>query len=123
MQCKNFSQNLSWFSLFEPISKKERERVLFCFRLLSHSLKSESFKNQILGDVYLSLNELGLAMAAYHESFMISLQEKDVYGLLVVMHKIITLGQSNKSYIASISVLIDKKNPSYIQFFSEIMSN
>jgi hypothetical protein len=121
MQCLNSSQSLAWFNLFEPISKKERERALFCSRLLSHSLKSESFREQIFGDVYLSLDEVDLALSSYNRAFTALLQENNVYGLLVITNKIVNLKQPCKNYIESANSKIDKKNRSHMLFFNEII--
>jgi hypothetical protein len=109
MQCTNSSQSLAWFNLFEPISKKERERALFCSRLLSHSLESESFKDQIFGDVYLALDETDLALSSYNKALTALIKENNAYGLLVIANKIISLKQTNKNYIESTSSIINKK--------------
>ena len=123
MQCTNYSQqSLSWFNLFEPVTKKERERALFCCRLLSHSVESESFRHQILGDVYLSLNEIELALSSYHEAFSMAAIEKDIYGVLVIGQKIAELTNDVKGHINLLKILIGTNNLSHSIFLSEILA-
>lgn len=49
--------NVAWFKLAELVVRKEKERALYIYRLLVHSLQDEALTAQLEGDLLLSFND------------------------------------------------------------------
>lgn len=49
--------NVAWFKLAEFVIRKEKERALYIFRLLVHSLNDAALIAQLEGDLLLSFND------------------------------------------------------------------
>lgn len=64
--------NIAWFKLAEFIARKEKERALGMFKLLSHSLDDKGLVCQLEGDIFLSFGEHEQAVKSY-------LQAADLY--------------------------------------------
>ncbi len=54
---KEEKQSLSWFKLAEFVHKKEKERALNLFRLLTHSLQNKAFIKKLEADILLSFDD------------------------------------------------------------------
>jgi len=64
--------NLAWFKLAECVSRKEKERALGVYRLLSHSLDNDALAVQLAGDLFLCFEDQKEAVKKY-------LQAADLY--------------------------------------------
>ena len=60
--------NIAWFKLAECVSRGDKERALGVYRLLSHSLHNDAFRDQLEGDIWLAFGELDNAIACYREA-------------------------------------------------------
>lgn len=49
--------NIAWFKLAEFVTRKEKERALGIYRLLSHSLPNAALKAQLEGDILLAFQD------------------------------------------------------------------
>lgn len=49
--------NVAWFKLAELVVRKEKERAMYIYRLLVHSLQDEAIAAQLEGDLLLSFND------------------------------------------------------------------
>jgi hypothetical protein len=49
--------NIAWFKLAELVLRKEKERALYIYRLLVHSLQDEAVAAQLEGDLLFSFND------------------------------------------------------------------
>lgn len=105
---------LSWFSLSESVKRKEREKALFCYRLLSHSIENENFKMQLLGDLYLFLDEKETAYLIYKNLFDKYLKDKDFFGVFSIIDRISSFESEEKENFVLKLKNIEKKTK--IQF-------
>jgi len=48
---------IAWFKLAEFVDRKEKEKALVFYRLLSQSINNESFTRSLLGTIYKSFDE------------------------------------------------------------------
>jgi hypothetical protein len=73
------SQNTSsvaWFKLANLIEKREKEKALNVFRLLTHSLRDRAYSLQLEGDILWSLDESALAHEKYVHSALLYQKDK-----------------------------------------------
>lgn len=49
--------NIAWFKLAEFVTRKEKERALGIYRLLSHSLHNQALSAQLEGDILLAFHD------------------------------------------------------------------
>jgi len=56
-QLSSEKYNIAWFKLAEFVIRKEKERALYMYRLLVHSLPDEAFAAQLEGDLLHSFND------------------------------------------------------------------
>lgn len=60
--------NVAWFKLAEFVSRREKERALGVYRLLSHSLPSDAFAAQLEGDLLAAFYDKEKALEAYQKA-------------------------------------------------------
>jgi predicted negative regulator of RcsB-dependent stress response len=60
--------NVAWFKLAEFVGRKEKERALSVYRLLSHSLPDDAFAAQLEGDLFLAFCDDERAVDAYQKA-------------------------------------------------------
>jgi hypothetical protein len=119
-----FLSSVAWFNLSEGVKRNERERVLFLFRLLSHSVKSEAFRLQVLGDIYFSLGEKTMAIMSYKDAFMLSIFQHDVYSSYIIFLRILWQIEDPIQYLEILENHFsnEEKKP-YKCFFNEILKS
>lgn len=59
---------IAWFKLAECVSRKEKERALGVYRLLSHSIDDEALAVQLEGDLLFSFQDHAAAIAKYKQA-------------------------------------------------------
>ena len=62
--------SIAWFKLAECVGRKEKERALAVYRLLSHSIGDEALTTHLEGDILLSFDD-DVAIAKYKKLFVI----------------------------------------------------
>jgi len=120
----SINSDLSWFNLSEAIKRKEREKALFSFKLLSHSIKNEIFKLQLLADLYLFLEENDQAFLIYKEIFDKYFLENDIYGIFSVLNRLNYNFDNLEYFFNKIKELKDNnklKNYFYFEYFNEFL--
>lgn len=93
------TSNVAWFKLANLIEKKEKEKALNVFRLLTHSLKDKAYTLQLEGDILWSLNEISLAKEKYTNSAF--LYQKDMRWIYAVAlyENLLTNDAKNYTYL------------------------
>ncbi len=99
------SSSLAWFRLQESALKSEHERGLLNYKLLMHSYRSQGFKKQILGDLYVSFNEKDLAENSFNESFDLYFLKKEYFYAAIILLK---LKNNGFEYKLKLTVLINE---------------
>lgn len=61
-------QSIAWFNLHEFVKRKEREKALNIYRLLSISIQNKAFSKKLLADIFYAMQENELALKNYIES-------------------------------------------------------
>ncbi len=95
--------NIAWFKLAECISRREKERALGVYRLLSHSFDNTAVVHQLEGDIMLAFNEQEKAVEKYAQAAQIYEQQGQLVQAIAVYDHIITLVDCS----ASVEKMID----------------
>jgi len=91
--------NLAWFKLAECVSRREKERALGVYRLLSHSVGNDALAKQLFGDLLLCFEEKEDAIQQYKQAAqMYKNQNKHIESIAVYEH-LITLNSDDKEDI------------------------
>ena len=95
--------NIAWFKLAECISRREKERALGVYRLLSHSFDNAAIVHQLEGDIMLAFNEQERAVEKYAQAAQLYEQQDQPMQAIAVYDHIITLVDCS----ASVEKMID----------------
>jgi hypothetical protein len=114
------TSNLAWFRLSEALIRNEREKAFIAYRLLSHSLSSDGFKNQVLGDLHYSFGEMSLAVDSYKHAFNFYCEKKDIFGMIIIIKRLLWNIENITFFLEKIYECTDLKNELYEVIFSEI---
>lgn len=93
------TSEMSWFRLAEAITKNEREKAFFTYRLLSHSLPSDAFKYHIVGDMHYAFNETSSALYSYQKAFYLYYEKKEIHLTYSMIIKILAISSDITDYI------------------------
>ncbi len=83
--------NIAWFKLAECISRREKERALGVYRLLSHSFENAAVVHQLEGDIMLAFNDQERAVQKYVQAAQLYEQQGQLMQAIAVYDHIITL--------------------------------
>jgi tetratricopeptide (TPR) repeat protein len=93
--------NIAWFRLAECISRKEKERALGVYRLLSHSFDNAAVGFQLEGDILCAFNDTDGAIKLYEKAAQ-TYQDKNQYMQAVAVYDHLFTLQDNQIYIEKI---------------------
>jgi len=94
--------NIAWFTIAQCVARKEKERALGVYRLLSHSFEDLAFARQLEGDILLSFNDLDLAQEKYIQAIVLYKQSKRLREAAGVYEHLLTIDPHNKTNRAEI---------------------
>jgi hypothetical protein len=77
MQVFTEKSSIAWFKLAELVARKEKERALYMFRLLSHSLSEKALVTQLEADILLAFGD-ERALSVYLQAASLFEQNEDV---------------------------------------------
>lgn len=102
-ECQNCS-SIAWFKLAHLIEKKEKEKALNVFRLLTYSLRDKAYSLQLEGDILQSLNDTEQAQERYKNAAF--LYQKDKRWIHAVSLYENLLANNCKNYINLTSIIL-----------------
>jgi len=86
---------IAWFKLAECVSRKEKERALGVYRLLSHSIGDEALATQLEGDILLSFDDAA-AFAKYKQAAELYQKHKRLPPAVGICEHILTVHPQDK---------------------------
>lgn len=116
---------VAWFKLAELITRKEREKALSLYRLLSHSFDDRAYALQVEGDILWSLED-GQALEKYAQAAYLYKKEKNIVAATGVYEHLLILKPGDYDYLSKIIILyillswVDKFEEKYsvlLEFF------
>ena len=88
------SGTVAWYKLADLIARKEREKALSVFRLLSHSYEDKAFVLQVEADILLALDD-EQATKRYEQAAYLYKKEKRFVHAVAVGEHLLTLQPDN----------------------------
>jgi len=82
---------IAWFKIAECVARREREKALGVFRLLSHSIDDKGLVKQLEGDILLSFNETSEAVARYCQAIEIYKNNRQYLQAAAVCEQVLLL--------------------------------
>jgi hypothetical protein len=113
--------NLAWFRLSEALIRNEREKAFIAYRLLSHSFICSGFKYQALADLHFSFGEMSLAFESYKQAFMVYYDNHDIFGMLIIINRLLWNIEGALYYIEKFFELIDSQDSLYSTHIENII--
>ena len=95
------TSSIAWFKLAELIARKEREKALNVFRLLSHSFNDRAYALQLEGDILFSLHDKGASEKHKQAAFLYQKEHQWVYAIALYEH-LLSLDHSNSDLLAEL---------------------
>jgi tetratricopeptide (TPR) repeat protein len=106
----NSGSSVAWFKLADLIARREREKALNVFRLLSHSLTNKAYVLQLEGDILWAMEDK-LALDRYKQAAFLYQKEKRIIDAISIYENLIQLDPTQKLdfilIIAPMYALID----------------
>ena len=84
------SRCIAWFKLAELISRKEKEKALSLYRLISHSFSDKAYVLQVEGDILWSLEDRN-ALEKYSQAAYLYKKEKKLLSAAAIYEHVFTL--------------------------------
>jgi len=91
--------NLAWFKLAECVSRKEKERALGVYRLLSHSLDNDALAVQLSGDLFLCFDDHQKAIEKYLQAAELYKKNNQFIESIAVYEHIIVLQPGTERHV------------------------
>jgi hypothetical protein len=95
---------VAWFKLSELITRKEKEKALSLYRLLSHSFDDKAYALQLEGDILWSLEDKQ-ALEKYDQAAFLYKKEQNLTSSVAVYQHLLTLDSHNFDFISKIITL------------------
>jgi hypothetical protein len=88
--------SVAWYKLADLITRKEREKALNVYRLLSHSLEDRAYALQLEGDILWALADDRAASEKYRQAAFLYRKEKRLINAIAICEHLVFL-EKNKS--------------------------
>jgi len=98
------SRCVAWFKLADLVSRKEKEKALNLYRLLSHSLEERAYALQVEGDILWSLED-NAAIEKYLQAAYLYKKEKKLTSSIAIYEHLLTLEPHNFSHLKTLALL------------------
>jgi len=101
--------NLAWFKLAECVSRREKERAMGVYRLLSHSLSDDALASQLKGDLLLCFND-EKAVEKYLEAANLYTKSQKMIEAIAIYEHLVFLEPDQDQHIVTLLNLYKKIN-------------
>lgn len=95
---------VAWFKLADLITRKEKEKALILYRLLSHSFDDKAYALQVEGDILWSLED-EVALDKYRQAAYLYKKEKKLVAATAVYEHLLTLQPNNYDFLSTLIIL------------------
>jgi hypothetical protein len=92
--------NVAWFKLAECVSRREKERALGVYRLLSHSIDDQAFVHQLEGDILAAFGDLSGAVQQYQNAAELYKKDGRLFEAAAMNEHIFLLSDDKRLYAA-----------------------
>ncbi len=102
--CGEKSRCVAWFKLAELVSRKEKEKALNLYRLISYSFDDKAYVLQVEGDILWALEDNG-ALEKYSQAAYLYKKEKKLVSATAVYEHLLVLEPGNFDYLKTLILL------------------
>ncbi len=95
---------VAWFKLAELISRKEKEKALSLYKLISYSFEDKAYSLQVEGDILWSLEDKN-ALEKYSQAAYLYKKEKKLVLSTAVYEHLLTLNPDDFDYLKTLVLL------------------
>ncbi|MFA5074727.1 MAG: hypothetical protein WC436_01335 [Candidatus Babeliales bacterium] len=95
---------VAWFKLADLVSRKEKEKALNLYRLLSHSFEDKAYALQLEGDILWSLED-NLALEKYQQAAILYKKEQKIISAIAIYEHLSILEPSNYDFLSTLIFL------------------
>lgn len=95
---------VAWFKLAELITRKEKEKALNLYRLLSHSFEDKAYALQVEGDILWSLED-EVALDKYKQAAYLYKKERNLVAASAIYEHLLTLQPNNYDFLSTLIIL------------------
>ncbi|MFH1461755.1 MAG: hypothetical protein ABIF12_02315 [bacterium] len=92
---------IAWFKLADLISRKEKEKALSLYRLISHSFENKAYTLQVEGDILWSMEDKR-ALERYTQAAYLYKKEKNLIASIAVYEHLLTMEPQNFDYLKTL---------------------
>jgi len=114
---------LAWFKIAEALLNREREKAFFYCKLLSHSLSSEAFRSQIIGDIHTCIGEISFALQAYKNAFLLYEKNNNIHGMSIIFFRTLSIDNDFGKSLLQTYLEHLKSYEEYYPYLCEIFSH
>jgi tetratricopeptide (TPR) repeat protein len=97
--------SVAWFKLAECVSRREKERALGVYRLLSHSIDDQAFKYQLEADLLLAFNDTPQAVEKYLLAIESYKQTDRLFEMAALYNHLVTLEPNKHEHLTQLVVV------------------
>jgi len=91
--------NVAWFRLAECVSRREKERALGVYRLLSHSFDEKALAAQLYADLLLCFEDQQGAIESYKEAAQLYQKAEKMIESAAIYEHLVFLSPDEKEYL------------------------
>lgn len=92
--------SVAWFKIADLITRREREKALSVYRLLSHSFHDKAYALQLEGDILFFLNDEKAAFEKHKQAAFLYQKEQKWVHAAAIYEQLWTLDRENPELIA-----------------------
>lgn len=92
---------IAWFKLADLISRKEKEKALSLYRLISHSFENKAYTLQVEGDILWSMEDKR-ALDKYTQAAYLYKKEKNLVASIAVYEHLLTMEPQDFGYLKTL---------------------
>jgi|GEM_PF-1944561 len=99
------NSSVAWYKLADLIARREREKALNVFRLLSHSLQNKAYVLQLEGDILWAMDDAG-AVDRYKQAAFIYHKDKKIIDAIALYEHVYQMAPSQRADLIVIIPLL-----------------
>lgn len=98
------SRCIAWFKLAELVSRREKEKALSLYRLISHSFSDKAYILQVEGDILWSLEDRN-ALEKYSQAAYLYKKEKNLLSAAAIYEHVFSLTPTDYNNLKSLVLI------------------
>jgi hypothetical protein len=94
--------SIAWFKLSQLVDRKEKEKALGLYKLMSYSLENKAYALQIEADLLLAFEDDGVAMEKYKQAAYLYKKEKNIVLAASIYEHLREMQPENHNFLSTL---------------------